>query len=100
LLYSSILVVNAIRLIPIFARGIWTNGYGCIIGVRATDTDQPTHCKRDPESVILSQEKEKYVEPCLEQRRYVTPFVVSTDGLLGREASTLAKRIAQKLAVK
>jgi hypothetical protein len=87
----------------IFARGIWKNGYGCIIDVRATDTDQPTHCKRDPDSVILSQEKEKkkkYLEPCLEQRRHFTPFVVSTDGLLGREASTLAKRIAQKLAIK
>jgi hypothetical protein len=34
------------------------------------------------------------------QRRHFTPFVVSTDGLLGREASTFAKRLAQKLAIK
>jgi hypothetical protein len=54
--------------------------------------------------VIQSQEKEKkkkYLEPCLEQRRHFTPLVVSTDGLLGREASTFAtKRLAQKLAIK
>jgi hypothetical protein len=56
------------------------------------------------DSVILSQqEKEKkknYLEPCLEQRCHFAPFVVSTNDLLGREASTLAKRIAQKLAIK
>jgi hypothetical protein len=85
------------------ARGFWKRGHECIIDVRVTDTDQPTHCKKDPASVLLSQEKEKkkkYLEPCLEQRRHFTPFVDSTDGLLGREASFFAKRLAQKLAIK
>jgi hypothetical protein len=84
-------------------RSFWKRGHDCVVEVRVTDTDQPTHCKRDPDSVILSQEmekKKKYPEPCLEQRRHFTPFVVSIDGLLGREASTLAKRLAQKLAIK
>jgi hypothetical protein len=36
--------------------------------------------------VIATQEKQKkrkYLEACLEQLRHFTPFVCSTDGLLG-----------------
>jgi hypothetical protein len=57
----------------------------------------------DPAKVIAMQEKEKkwkYLEPCLEQQRHFTPFVCSTDGLLGCEAETFAKRLAAKLAIK
>jgi hypothetical protein len=53
--------------------------------------------------VLKSQEKEKkwkYLEACLEQRHHFTPFVVSTDGMMGREASTFAKCLSAKLAEK
>jgi hypothetical protein len=53
--------------------------------------------------VIATQEKQKkrkYLEACLEQLRHFTPFVCSTDGLLGREATTFAKQLAAKLATK
>ena len=56
-----------------------------------------------PFKVLESQEKEKkrkYLGPCLENRRHFTPFVLSVDGLLGREAKTFAKRLAVKLAGK
>jgi hypothetical protein len=46
------------------------------------------------------EKKKKYLEPCLEQRRYFTPFVVSTDGLLGKEAKTLLKRLSALLSEK
>jgi hypothetical protein len=68
-----------------------------------TDTDAKSYRHRDPAKVIVTQEKEKkrkYLKACLEQRRHFTPFVCSTDGLLGREASTFAKRLAAKLATK
>ena len=39
-----------------------------------------------------------------EKRKYnsaaVTPFVVSTDGMLGREANFLLKRLAQSISIK
>jgi hypothetical protein len=35
-----------------------------------------------------------------ENRRHFTPFVLSVDGLLGREAQTFAKSLAAKLAGK
>ena len=44
--------------------------------------------------------KRKYLKACLENRRHFTPFVVSADGLLGREANTYLRRIAALLAVK
>jgi hypothetical protein len=66
-------------------------------------TDAKSYRHRDPDKVIATQEREKkrkYLGPCLEQRRHFTPFVCSTDGLLGQEASTFAKRLAVKLANK
>jgi hypothetical protein len=39
------------------------------------------------------EKKKKYLGPCLEQRRHFTPFVVSTDGLIGREAGILLKKL-------
>jgi hypothetical protein len=87
----------------ILLRGFWARGTDCIVDVRVTNTDAKSYRHRDPSKVIATQEKEKkrkYLEPCLEQRRHFTPFVCSTDGLLGREAQTFAKRLAAKLASK
>jgi hypothetical protein len=84
-------------------RGFGTAGTGCILDVRVTDTDSKACCKRTPFKVLESQEKEKkwkYLGACLENRRHFTPFVLSVDGLLGREAKTFAKRLAGKLAGK
>ena len=84
-------------------RGFWKAGADCILDVRVTDTDSKSYINRTPFKVLESQEKEKkrkYLEACLENRRHFTPFVLSVDGLLGREAKTFAKRLAVKLAGK
>ena len=44
--------------------------------------------------------KKMYLEACLQQRRYVSPFVASVDGLMGVEATATLKRIASYLATK
>jgi hypothetical protein len=87
----------------ILLHGFWARGTDCIVDVRVTDTDAKSYRHRDPAKVLITQEKEKkrkYLEACLEQRRHFIPFVCSTDGLLGQEASTFAKRLAAKLATK
>ena len=84
-------------------RGFWKAGTDCILDVRVTDTDSKSYCKRTPFKVLESQEKEKkrkYLWTCQENRRHFTPFVLSVDGLLGREAKTFAKRLAVKPAGK
>ena len=57
-----------------------------------TDIHAKSYQKRDPCKVLEAQEKEKkrkYLDSCLEQRRHFTPFVVSTDGPIGKEARNL-----------
>ena len=58
---------------------------------------------RKPASIIKSTEndkKKKYLGQCLTQRRHFTPFVVSCEGLPGKEADTFLKRLSKKLADK
>jgi hypothetical protein len=46
------------------------------------------------------EKKRKYLEPCLAQRRHFTPFIVSTDGMLGEEATFFIRRLSSILAEK
>jgi hypothetical protein len=63
-----------------------------------TDTDAKLYRSRDPHKKVLAtqerEKKKKYLQSCLEQRRHFTPFVVSTDGLFGRETGELLKRLS------
>ena len=84
-------------------RGLWARGTDCIIDMRITDVDAKSNLSKHPDKVLIAHEKEKrkkYLKACLERRRYFTPFVVSTDGLLGKEAKTLLKKILALLAEK
>jgi hypothetical protein len=47
------------------------------------------------------EKKKKYLEACcLGQRRHFSPFMISTDGLLSKEAKTLLKKVSALLARK
>ena len=84
-------------------RCFWDKSTDCIIDVRICDVNQASYQTRKPASIIKSAEndkKNKYLEPCLEQRRRFTPFVVSCEELLGKEADTFLKRLSKKLADK
>jgi hypothetical protein len=84
-------------------RGFWESGTDCIIDVRVTDTDAQSYLSKDPAKVLGAHEKEKkrkYLKPCLEQRRHFTPFVLSSDALVGKEAKILPKKLSSLLADK
>jgi hypothetical protein len=84
-------------------RNLWSRGTDCIIDVRVTDTDAKSNLSKDPAKVLETHEKEKkkkYLEHCHAQRRHFTPFVVSTDGLLGKEAACVLKELSTRLAKK
>ena len=73
----------------ILIQSLWGRQHDGIIGV------QVTNCA--PDKVLKSQEKYekwKYLEPFPQQRRAFTPFVVSSDGLLGFEANNLLKKLS------
>ena len=87
----------------LFIRGFWERNTDCIIDVRICDVNQASYLTRKPVSIVKSAEnakKKQYLDACLEQRRHFTPFVVSCEGLLGKEADVFLKRLAMKLAEK
>ena len=74
-----------------------------IVDVRVTDLDAPSNRIRDDEKVLAKQEKDKknkYLEPCFNQRCSYTPFVVSTNGFLSREAKSFLKQLSLHLVDK
>ena len=67
------------------------------------DTDAQSYRHRPVEAVLSSAERDKqrkYSEAVKARRAFFTPFVVSVDGVLGREANYLLKRFADKLSQK
>lgn len=87
----------------ILIRGLWERQKDCIIDVRVTNVDSPSYLGREAENIILTQEKEKrdkYESACSDQRRDFSPFVVTTDGLLGPAAKEIVRKLAQILARK
>jgi hypothetical protein len=46
------------------------------------------------------EKKKKHLKACLEQHRHFSPFVASTDGLLGKESQTLHKKLSTLLPEK
>jgi hypothetical protein len=88
----------------VLIRGLWQQGTDAIIDVRITDLDAKSNISLAPMKVLAAQhereKKRKYLEPCLEQCRHFSPFVVSTDGLIGKEAQTIMKKLPARLAEK
>ena len=74
-----------------------------IIDIRITYPEANSNRNSTVEKVLEKQEKEKkkkYLQPCLERRRHFTPFVTTTDGLMGKEAQKFVARLATRLAEK
>ena len=87
----------------LLVRGLWEKAKHCVIDVRITDINQPYQINKNPHKLLKDHEnkkKKKYLDACLKQRRNFSPFVISTDGLMGKEADLLLRQIAQKLALK
>jgi hypothetical protein len=74
-----------------------------MIDVHITDVDAKSNLSKDPDKVLTMHEREKKkksLKACLKQCQQFTPFVVSTNGLLRKEAKTLLKKILALLAKK
>ena len=84
-------------------RGLWQLQIMGLIDVRVVDTDAPSHINRPVKDILSTAErvkKNKYNEASEERRASFSPFVVSTDGFMGREASFLIKNLSEMLANK
>ena len=84
-------------------RGFWAKQFDCIMDIRITYPEANSNRNSTLEKILERQEKEKkkkYLQPCLERRRHFTPFVATTDGMLGKEAKKFIARLATCLAGK
>jgi hypothetical protein len=81
----------------VLIRGLPEKGTDCILDVRVTDTDATSYALKPSDKVLEAAEKlkkKKYLQACFEQRQHFTPFFVSVDGLLEKEAKTVFKLLA------
>ena len=82
---------------------MWQHQTNTLIDVWVTDINAKIYISLSLDNVQEMQDEEKknkYLLPCVAQRKHFTPFVVSVDCLLGREARMLLKQTAQHLATK
>ena len=71
--------------------------------MRVVNTDALSFVRKTPEKCLHKAERGKkkmYLEACVQQRRHLSPFVASVDGLLGVKATATLKRIASRLTTK
>ena len=84
-------------------RGVWQPQVEALFDVRVIDTDAPSHCHRAPNAILESSSLEKkrmYKKAVQDRRGTFTPFVLSVDGLLHKEASHFLKHMATALSSK
>ena len=79
-------------------RRVWSPQTEALFDICIIDTDAPSYKHRTPEAVL---ESARIYQKAVEDRcGQFTPFVVSVDGLLHREANHFMKCIAASLATK
>ena len=84
-------------------RGLRQQGTGGLVDIMMVNTDSCSHRTRTPDAVLKTAERtrrRKRLHDCQTQLHDFTPFIVSTDGLLGDEATAMLKRLGSLLAVK
>ena len=84
-------------------RAVWSPQTEALFDICIIDTDAPSYKHHTSVAVLESaaKEKERIYQKAVEDRcGQFTPFVVSVDGLLHREANHFMKRIASSLARK
>ena len=70
-------------------RGLWDSQVDAIIDVKLGDAAADSY-KYEPMTALMSRwgtiKKDKHGKHCHDQRKHFLPFVLSVNGILGREA--------------
>ena len=84
-------------------RGLWDSQVDAIIDVKLGDADADTY-KYEPMTAILTRwentKKEKHGKLYHDERKLFSPFVLSADGILGREALVVLSQLIRFMAEK
>jgi hypothetical protein len=84
-------------------HGFWEHSHTIIFDMSIMDTDARSYQEKEFTKVFEQHKKEnkdKYLQNCLEMWKDLTPMVYSVDGIAGHEAQNVEKRLATHLAGK
>ena len=80
--------------------GLWESQTDAIIGVRFGDSDADTY-RKDPMDKLLDykdkEQKDKWVSIAMNNRKKY-PFILSVEGMLGKEALIVLKNLSRLMA--
>ena len=96
-------VVSAESRADASAHGFWKRGTSAMFDIRIVNLDAGSYLLMTPEKDLAKAEKENkdlYLQACLEPRRTFTPMVYSVDRIPGAEALAAQKRLAALLSYK
>ena len=81
----------------VMIRGLWDRQVDAIIVVKLVDADADTY-KYEPMTSLLARweniKKDKHGKHCHDQRKHFLPFVLSVDGMLGRESLVVLSQLS------
>ena len=84
-------------------RDLCAEGMDSIHDMRVVNTDNVSYQYKTPYKCLETagrENKQNYLDACLNKQRHFTHFVTSVDGLLGVEAEVTLTRIDSRLAHK
>ena len=84
-------------------QGLWDRQVDAIIDVKLGDADVDSY-KYEPMADLLARwetiKKDKHGKHCHDQRKHFSPFVLSVDVMLGREALVVPSQLSRVMAEK
>ena len=87
----------------VLIRGLWERHTDAIINVRFGGSDKDTYNHEPMDKILASwekQKKDKHGKHFHEQRKHFSLFVLSVDGLLGKESLVLFANLSWLMAAK
>ena len=85
------------------AHSVWKRGTSAMFDIQTVNLDTDSYLRMTPEKALAKAEKENkdlYLQACLERRRTFNPMVYSADRITGAEALAAQKRLAALLSYK
>ena len=84
-------------------KGLWARGINCIIDVVMPHAEAVSNLAKTPDAVVRTaqlKKKREYGPVCKARRLHLTPFAVSSSGIMAPEAKALLKKFGRVLADK
>ena len=79
-------------------QGLWDHKVNTIIDVNLGDSDADLY-KYEPTTALLARwetiKKDKHVKHCHNRQKHFSPFFLSVDGMLGREALVILSQLSR-----